>query len=106
MPPPLTTTQVLQNGDYLSRDFDPSSLTVPQLLGILTYHNIRCAMPYRKGTLIEVFKGLITTQSAALKAEHQKQQDSMPSVDGITDGFTGKLIRQQVRSAVINFNYV
>jgi hypothetical protein len=43
----MTAAQIIALGEYLDPDFDPSSLTVNQLLGVFGFHNIRYPTPTR-----------------------------------------------------------
>ncbi|PFH54389.1 hypothetical protein AMATHDRAFT_72877 [Amanita thiersii Skay4041] len=86
----LTTSQIISLGEYLEPDFDPTSLTVSQLLGVLGYHNVKYPTPYSKPKLVQLFNDEIKTRSAKLKKERLKRQNSMASDDGIKDGVTGK----------------
>ncbi|TFK29904.1 hypothetical protein FA15DRAFT_663201 [Coprinopsis marcescibilis] len=86
----LTSTQVIALGEYLEPEFEPSSLTVSQLLGVLGYHNIQYPTPYSKPKLVQVFKDEVKAKSTKLKRERMKSLNSLPSDDGITDGVTGK----------------
>ncbi|KAH6918620.1 Man1-Src1p-C-terminal domain-containing protein [Coprinopsis sp. MPI-PUGE-AT-0042] len=88
----LTATQVINVGEYLEPTFDPSTLTISQLLGILGYHNIQYPTPYSKAKLVQVFNDEVKTRSTKLKKDRLKRQNSSPSDDGIVDGHTGKLI--------------
>jgi HeH/LEM domain len=95
----LTATQIINLGEYLEPTFDPSTLTISQLLGILGYHNIQYPTPYSKAKLVQVFNDEVKTRSTRLKKDRLKRQNSSPSDDGIVDGHTGKLIApaKQVR---------
>ena len=86
----LTSAQVISLGEYLEPDFDPSTLTVSQLLGILGFHNIRYPTPYTKGKLVQLFNDEIKTRAAKFKKERIKKENSIPSDDGIMDGITGE----------------
>ena len=86
----LTTAQVISLGEYLRPDFDSSSLTVSQLLGVLGYHNVRYPTPYTKAKLVQVFNSEIKTKASQFKKERLKKENSIPSDDGITDGLTGE----------------
>ncbi|EPQ58156.1 hypothetical protein GLOTRDRAFT_110047 [Gloeophyllum trabeum ATCC 11539] len=88
----LTTAQIVEQGRYLEPDFDPTTLTVPQLLGIFGYHNIRYPTPYTKPKLVQLFNEEIKPQTTQLKKEKLKRENSAASDDGIKDGVTGKLI--------------
>ncbi|KAM6500555.1 Man1-Src1p-C-terminal domain containing protein [Amanita muscaria] len=86
----LTTSQVISLGQYLEPDFDPASLTVSQLLGVLGYHNIKYPTPYSKPKLVQVFNDEVKPRSAKLKKERLKKENSIASDEGIKDGLTGK----------------
>lgn len=86
----MTSAQVISLGEYLEPDFDPSTLTVSQLLGILGFHNIRYPTPYTKGKLVHLFNDEIKTRVAKFKKERIKKESSMASDDGIMDGITGE----------------
>ena len=90
----LTTAQVISLGEYLRPDFDSSSLTVSQLLGVLGYHNVRYPTPYTKAKLVQVFNSEIKTKANQFKKERLKKENSIPSDDGITDGLTGEPINK------------
>uniref|UniRef100_A0A8H7Y3D3 Man1/Src1 C-terminal domain-containing protein n=1 Tax=Psilocybe cubensis TaxID=181762 RepID=A0A8H7Y3D3_PSICU len=86
----LTSAQVISLGDYLEPDFDPASLTVSQLLGVLGYHNIAYPTPYTKPKLIQVFNNEVKTRAKKFKKERIKKENSIASEEGITDGITGQ----------------
>ncbi|RXW24156.1 hypothetical protein EST38_g1723 [Candolleomyces aberdarensis] len=86
----LTSAQVISLGEYLEPDFNPSSLTVSQLLGVLGYHNIPYPTPYSKPKLVQLFNDEIKARSVKFKKERLKKVNSLPSDDGIMDGVTGK----------------
>ena len=86
----LTSAQVVSLGEYLRSDFDPNSLTVSQLLGVLGYHNIRYPTPYTKTKLVQLFNAEIKTKASKFKKERLKKENSIASDDGITDGLTGE----------------
>jgi len=91
----LTAAQVIGLGEYLNPNFDPSSLTVSQLLGVLGFHNIQYPTPYTKPKLVQLFTDEITARSGKLKREREKKEQSLASDNGITDGLTGKPISQK-----------
>ncbi|KAF8628467.1 hypothetical protein AX15_003979 [Amanita polypyramis BW_CC] len=86
----LTTAQVISSGQYLEPDFDPASLTVSQLLGVLGYHNVKYSTPYSKSKLVQLFSEEIKTRSAKFKRERLRKENSTASDEGIMDGLTGK----------------
>jgi len=93
----LTAAQVISLGEYLNPDFDPATLTVSQLLGVLGYHNIRFPTPYTKPRLVQLFLDEIRPKTAKFKKDRLKKENSMASDDGITDGVTGKLLSGATR---------
>lgn len=88
----LSASEVINRGDYLQPDFEPSTLTIPHLLSVLTYHGIKYPSPHTKGKLIDVFNAEIRPRSAQLLKERQVRDRKKPSHEGIFDGHTGKAI--------------
>ncbi|KIJ69426.1 hypothetical protein HYDPIDRAFT_106037 [Hydnomerulius pinastri MD-312] len=86
----LTATQIIGQGLYLNTDFDVDKLTVSQLLGILSYHNIRYPTPHTKPKLVQLFLDEIQPNAAKLRKDKLKRENSIASDDGITDGMTGR----------------
>jgi hypothetical protein len=90
MPPSRrTTSQIISLGQYLDADFDPTSLTVPQILGILLYHKVKYPTRYSKKELVHIFNSKIKPRSAVFKNERITQENVTGSNDGIEDGLTG-----------------
>ncbi|KAG5353946.1 hypothetical protein C0989_011434 [Termitomyces sp. Mn162] len=90
----LTSAQVIALGEYLEPTFDPASLTVSQLLGVLGYHNVKYPTPYSKSKLAMIFNEEIKAKSVQLKKERVKKENSIASDDGILDGTTGQPLRK------------
>jgi hypothetical protein len=86
----MTAAQVIGLGEYLNPEFDPATLTVAQLLGVLGYHNIRFPTPYTKPKLVQLFLDEVKPKAAKFKKDRLKKENSAASDDGITDGMTGK----------------
>ncbi|KDQ33260.1 hypothetical protein PLEOSDRAFT_1110485 [Pleurotus ostreatus PC15] len=86
----LTAAQIIGLGEYLKPEFEPSTLTVSQLLGVLGYHNIPYPQPYTKPKLIQTFNDEIKANAKKLTKERLKKENSIASDDGITDGITGE----------------
>ena len=86
--------EIISVGEYLEPDFEPTSLTVSQLLGVLSYHNIDYPTPYTKPKLIQVFNSEIKTRATKFKKERLKKENSIASDEGIKDGITGELINK------------
>ncbi|KAI0748041.1 Man1-Src1p-C-terminal domain-containing protein [Daedaleopsis nitida] len=91
----LNTTQVIALGDYLKPDFNPASLTVGQLLGLLAYHDVQYPTRYTKPILIDLFNAEIKPKAKKLNRERIKRENSQASQDGITDGMTGKPLNEK-----------
>lgn len=86
----LTASEIIAQGHYLESDFQPSTLTVSQLLGILSFHDISYPTPYSKPKLVQVFNDQIRPHASKFKRERVKKENSIASDDGITDGVTGE----------------
>ncbi|KAK0197148.1 Man1-Src1p-C-terminal domain-containing protein [Armillaria mellea] len=86
----LTTTQVIEQGRYLDPDFEASSLTVSQLMGVLLHHHVKFPTPYSKPKLVQIFNEEIKSKLSPLKRQRLKQESSIASDYGITDGVTGQ----------------
>lgn len=90
----MTSSEVIALGDYLKPDFDPSTLTVSQLLGVFGYHNINYPSQHTKPKLVQLFKDEIKPQSSKFKKERLQRENSQASDDGITDGHTGRPLNE------------
>ncbi|KAG6854312.1 hypothetical protein C0991_008207 [Blastosporella zonata] len=91
----LTAAQVIALGEYLEPTFDPASLTVSQLLGVLGYHHVKYPTPYSKPKLAIIFNEEIKAKAVKLKKERVKKESSIASDDGIVDGATGQPLRKE-----------
>lgn len=89
----LTSTEVINRGEYLDPDFDPMSLTMPHLLSILTLHAVKYPTPYNKSKLVQAFNEEIRPRVDQLKKERLKRESSVASSHGIKDGITGEPMR-------------
>ena len=90
----MTAAQVIALGEYLDPDFDPSSLTVNQLLGVFGFHNIRYPTPYTKPKLVQLFNDEIKPKMKQFKKDRVKKETSIASHDGIKDGVTGRYLNE------------
>ncbi|KAJ3847360.1 Man1-Src1p-C-terminal domain-containing protein [Lentinula lateritia] len=88
----LTAAQIIAQGDYLEPEFQPTTLTISQLLGVLGYHNIIYPTPYSKAKLVQVFNDEVKRRAAKFKKERIKKENSIASDDGIKDGVTGEYL--------------
>ncbi len=86
--PQRTTTDVINLGQYLEPDFDPTSLTIPLLFGILSYHNVKYPTSCSKRELVKLFNDKIKSRSTELRTERNQNTHELDS-EGITDGLTG-----------------
>ena len=80
----LSTTNLLDTGEYLDEGFDPNSLTVPILRGILFHHDITLPDRIRKTELVKLFRHEITANFSGLKDEWFQRKNAPPCDDGIT----------------------
>lgn len=97
----MTAAQVISLGEYLEPDFDPTSLTVSQLLGVLGYHNTPYPTPYTKAKLVHVFNNEVKPRAAKFKKERLKKENSIASEEGITDGHTGRPLGNKGKVSMI-----
>ncbi len=88
----LSTQQIIQYGEYLNPDFDPTTLTMAHLLGIFQYHNITYPSQHNKAKLVEVFNESIKVNAKRLRKQRLVREETPASIDGIIDGVTGKPI--------------
>ncbi len=104
----LTTTQVIEQGRYLDPDFEASSLTVSQLMGVLLHHHVKFPTPYSKPKLVQIFNEEIKSKLSPLKRQRLKQESSIASDYGITDGVTGQPLTSGSESkvSVSRFDYI
>ena len=94
----LNTSQIIALGEYLKPDFNPNTLTVGQLLGLLSHHDIKYPTQYNKSKLVDLFNAEIKPKAKKFTRERIKRENSQASEDGITDGITGRpLNEKQVR---------
>lgn len=89
---PLTASEIVARAEYLTDGFDPKSLTIPQLLGIFSYHNIPYPSNPKKTALIALFNSEIKGNLEDLRDERATLDGSQASDRGITDGLTGRQV--------------
>lgn len=100
---PLTTAEIIANADYLTDEFDPKSLTVPQLLGVFSHHGIRYSANAKKSQLLDIFQKEIRGNIDDLREQRMALDGSQASDRGITDGLSGRQINDpEVRVHIIN----
>lgn len=89
---PLTTAEIIANADYLNDGFDPSKLTIPQLLGVLSHHGIPYTGNAKKSQLLSLFEQDIRGNIDELREQRLAMDGSQASDRGITDGISGRQI--------------
>jgi len=87
-----STADIIASARYLDDDFDPSSLTIPNLNGILNHHGIRFPGNARKPALVKLFEEKIVGNLTVLRRERNIIDGSVASGRGITDGLTGEQV--------------
>ncbi|KAI0093624.1 Man1-Src1p-C-terminal domain-containing protein [Irpex rosettiformis] len=88
----LSTSDIIARGEYLEPDFNPASLTIPHLLGILGYHGVNYPSQHSKAKLVQLFNDEIKAHSERFKKERLSRQNSQASDEGIKDGITGEAL--------------
>ncbi|KAI0341703.1 hypothetical protein BDW22DRAFT_1429817 [Trametopsis cervina] len=88
----LSTSEIIARGEYLEPDFNPASLTVAQLLGILGFHGVKYPSQHTKGRLVQLYNDEIKTKATKFKKERLSRQNSQASDEGIKDGVTGEAL--------------
>jgi hypothetical protein len=84
---------IIEQGSYLEPQFCASSLTVPQLRGILHYHGVDYPTRCNKNDLLVLFDNKIKG-NAQLRDEHAKGRAVQASAEGIYDGITGQPVHK------------
>jgi HeH/LEM domain len=87
-----STAEVIASARYLDDDFDPRSLTIPHLNGILSHHGVRFPSNAKKAVLVNLFEEKIVGNLDELRRERNFIDGSVASDRGITDGLTGEQV--------------
>ena len=93
----LPASEIIARGDYLKPDFDPSTLTIAQMLGVFGFHNIMYPHPTTKAKLVQLFNEQLKPQADKFRLERISRQNSLASTEGITDGLTGRPLNEGPR---------
>ncbi|KAF8319370.1 hypothetical protein DL93DRAFT_2053738 [Clavulina sp. PMI_390] len=88
----LTTSDIIASAAYLRDDFDPKSLTVAQLRGLLNHHGIPYTAAAKKSQLLALFEQNISDNLDELRDQRMAIDGSQASDRGITDGISGRQI--------------
>ncbi|KZS99295.1 hypothetical protein SISNIDRAFT_421844, partial [Sistotremastrum niveocremeum HHB9708] len=91
----LTASEVIDLGKYLEDGFDPTTLTIPHLLSILSHHNVNRPPQANKGKLLQTFNEEIVPNRARFRKERIAAEESEASVQGIHDGYTGEQLSEE-----------
>ncbi|KIY50896.1 hypothetical protein FISHEDRAFT_38542 [Fistulina hepatica ATCC 64428] len=89
----LSTLDVIADGRYIEDGFDPHLLTIPQLLGIFGYHDLRYPVPYTKGKLVDFYNEEFRPLVKQFRKERRRKNAGPPSDNGIINGLTGEPLR-------------
>lgn len=73
---------MVERDDYMREGFDPSSLTMPQLRGILVEHDVPFGSALRKAELVDLFNRNVLPKTASLR---KKKATIVASSSGIID---------------------
>ena len=98
----LTSAQVVELGEYLKPDFDPSTLTISQLRGVLNHHNINFPSSQNKSKLVQIFNEEVKTRAKKFTKERLKRENSSASEEGIVDGITGRPLNESKQVCTIS----
>lgn len=87
-----STSDIIARGEYLEPDFNPASLTIAHLLGILGYHGVNYPSQHSKAKLVQLFNDEIKANADKFLEQRLSQQNSQASDEGIKDGITGEAL--------------
>ena len=87
---PITADDIINCGEYLNEGFNPNSLTISFLWGILHHHRVELhKRSCKKADLVTLFSNAIAAESKKWKQEWKKNKCQPPSAGGIVNGITG-----------------
>ena len=99
----LTTSQIIDIGEYLDPVFDAHRLTIAQLRGILQYHEISCSSKCTKKDLLKAFRAGITAHHQKLTLERNTATNTASSSSVIVEGHTGSPIVSHIVNDILLF---
>lgn len=88
----LTSQEVIDKGDYLEPNFDPTSLTVVHLRAVLLNHGVTFASSSNKGQLVQLFNTHIRANAPKLQKARTKTAAIPSDASDILDGETGEFL--------------
>ncbi|KAG8801955.1 inner nuclear membrane protein enriched at telomere/subtelomere region, partial [Serendipita sp. 411] len=89
----LTTQDIIDRGEYLEPDFEPSALTVVHLRGILHHHDVTVPGNAAKAVLVRAFQDHITANAQNLQRTRSKNALIDGNGSDILDVATGEYIQ-------------
>ncbi|KAG8879542.1 inner nuclear membrane protein enriched at telomere/subtelomere region [Tulasnella sp. 332] len=92
MPPAVSAQTIIDRGDYLNPQFDPSTLQVAQFRGLFTYHRIPYPATGKKIDYVNVFNTYLKPRIPEFRKARENALRKEPSDDGIVDGVTGRRV--------------
>lgn len=88
----LTTQEVIDRGDYLNPGFEPSTLLVVQLRGILANHDVKFPASAPKAQLIRLFNDYIVPNATQYRQMRRDSAAVRSDASDIVDGATGEYL--------------
>ncbi|CAG7846469.1 SubName: Full=Uncharacterized protein {ECO:0000313/EMBL:CCA66908.1} [Serendipita indica DSM 11827] len=92
MPGKLTSQDIIDRGEYLEPDFDPSTLTIAHLHAVLANHDVKHPTNAKKPGLIKLFQENIAPNARKYKKEREMIASIRSDGSDIYDVGTGSLI--------------
>ncbi|KAG8831324.1 inner nuclear membrane protein enriched at telomere/subtelomere region [Serendipita sp. 399] len=89
----LSTQDIINKGEYLEPDFDPSSLTVVHLRGLLHHHDVTVPGNATKAVLIKAFQDNIVPKARQLRKTRNDNASMNGNGSDIFDVATGEYIQ-------------
>jgi Man1-Src1p-C-terminal domain/HeH/LEM domain len=83
--------------EYLAPGFDPSSITVPKLRGILTKHEIPFPSSAKKPELIETFNSQIAPKAGRLRGAQKRVQRTSMGIEDMPSSQEGTIVGDDER---------
>lgn len=88
----LTSQEVIDRGDYLEPEFDPSTLLVVHLRAILQNHDVKYAANATKAQLIKLFNQYVVPNAGRYKQARRDTAAIKSDASDIVDGSTGEYL--------------
>jgi hypothetical protein len=88
----LTSQEIIDRGDYLEPNFDPSTLLVANLRAVLQNHDVKFPANASKALLIQAFEENIAPNAKKYKKIRQANAAIRSDASDILDGETGNYL--------------